>query len=89
MQNERRSPGDEPLSESELAEAILAYLTEHPEAMDTLEGIAEWWLLRQMARVEVPRVARVLGRLTARGLVEQVGTGPSCRYRAAPGRISQ
>jgi len=26
---------------------ILEYLRKHPEASDTLEGIAEWWLLNQ------------------------------------------
>jgi hypothetical protein len=65
-----------------LEAAILAYLADHPRAMDTLHGIATWWVLRQLAEVEVPRVARALGSLTARGLLEQIGTGPSCRYRA-------
>ena len=29
---------------SHVAKAILAYLLEHPDAQDTLAGIAEWWL---------------------------------------------
>ncbi len=67
--------------EAAVAEAILAYLDEHPQAMDTLEGIAEWWLLRQRVREEVGRGARVLRRLADDGLLEEVGTGPACRYR--------
>ncbi len=58
------SPGEE-----ELGQAILAYLAEHPRATDTLQGIAEWWVLRRLVQVEVPRV-------------EQVGAGPSPLYRA-------
>jgi predicted transcriptional regulator len=44
---------------SELAREILAYLVDHPEAKDTLEGIVEWWLLRQQIerRVEQARIA--------------------------------
>ena len=66
--------------EEELAAAVLQYLTEHPQAMDTLEGIAEWWIARQQIRVEVNTLARVLQRLTERGLLEASGTGESTRY---------
>jgi hypothetical protein len=68
--------------EEQLAQAILAYLAEHPQAMDTLQGIAEWWVLRRLVEVEVPRVAHALGDLTAGGFLEPVGTGLSRRYRA-------
>jgi hypothetical protein len=77
----RRTARDEQQREAAVAEAILAYLAAHPQATDTLEGIAEWWLLRQRVREEVGRVARVLRRLADDGLLEQVGTGPACRYR--------
>ena len=73
---------DDPLGQDELARAILAYLAERPQALDTLEGIATWWLLRQHVHTEVQRVAGALERLTAQGLLERVGSGPSCRYRA-------
>ena len=32
---------------SEIERDILGYLVEHADAEDTLEGVAEWWLLQQ------------------------------------------
>ena len=64
-----------------LEEAILDYLREHPDAMETREGIAEWWVMRRVVRVEVEAVTRVLHTLTERGVLEEIGTGPQCRYR--------
>jgi hypothetical protein len=64
-----------------LEEAILAYLGEHPDAMETREGIAEWWVMRRVVRAEVEAIARVLDSLTARGVLEEVGAGLQCRYR--------
>jgi DNA-binding IclR family transcriptional regulator len=66
--------------EEKLAAAILQYLTEHPHAMDTLEGIAEWWIGREQIRVEVNTLAKVLHRMTEQGLLEASGTGMSTRY---------
>jgi Fe2+ or Zn2+ uptake regulation protein len=69
--------------EEKLAEAILEYLAEHPRASDTLEGIAEWWIMRQQIRVEVTSVAKVLRQLTESGLLEEFDEGekPRRRYR--------
>ena len=64
-----------------MAESVLRYLAEHPEAADTLEGIAEWWLMRQQVRVSVTRLARVLRRLTDTGVLEEVDAGERRRYR--------
>jgi len=67
--------------EDGVAEAILGYIAEHPHAMDTVEGIAEWWLTRQAIRVNVVLLTRVLHRLTERGLLEEIGSGEHRRYR--------
>jgi hypothetical protein len=68
--------------EEQLAGAILKYLAEHPHASDTLEGIAEWWIMRQQIRVEADRVAKVLRQLTESGLLEEIGEGENPRrYR--------
>lgn len=68
-------------SEQEMAEAILSYLKEHPEASDTLEGIAEWWIMRQRVRVEVDTLKRVLCQLTEGGLLEELGEKENPQYR--------
>jgi hypothetical protein len=73
--------GDRQHEEAELSKAVVDYLSEHPEAMETLEGIAEWWLARQRVRVEVARVARTVADLTDKGVLERVGSGENARYR--------
>ncbi len=71
---------DEQRREQEVAEAILQYLAENPDASDTMEGIAEWWIMRQRLRVEVNLLAKVLRRLTAAGILEQEGAADNPRY---------
>lgn len=68
-------------NDEEVAEAILGYLEEHPHATDTVEGIAEWWIMRQQIRVNATTVTRVLQDLMERGLVEELGAGEQRRYR--------
>ena len=72
---------DESRREEQLAEAIMDYMNEHPQAMDTLEGIAEWWIMRQRVRVDVEALARVLNHLTDQGVLERLGSGDTARYR--------
>ncbi len=72
---------DERRHEEELADIVLGYLAEHPAASDTLEGIAEWWIMRQQTRVEVTTLAKVLRRLTESSLLEKIEGGDSPRYR--------
>jgi DNA-binding MarR family transcriptional regulator len=70
-------------TDDQVTEAILAYLAEAPESMDTADGVIEWWLMRQHVRVEVEAVTRVLDRLVERGLLEKVGRPGQERYRRA------
>ncbi|HEY6988843.1 MAG TPA: hypothetical protein VH369_10690 [Bryobacteraceae bacterium] len=67
--------------EREVAEAVLGYLREHPKAMDTLEGIAYFWVMRQRVAAEVTILSRVLERLTASGRLEKIGSGENALYR--------
>jgi len=67
--------------EPELETAVRHYLAEHPEAMDTIEGIAEWWLMRERIRVDLAALTRTLRRLTEEGLLERIGGGDGARYR--------
>ncbi len=68
-----------------LEDAVLEYLREHPDAMDSLEGVAEWWVMRRVVRVEAEAVARVLERLTRAGRLEVVAGGDRPRYRLKRG----
>jgi hypothetical protein len=58
----------------------LDYLSEHPQATDTLEGIAEWWVMREQVRVDVNLLERVLHRLTEQGFLEETGGGAQVRF---------
>jgi hypothetical protein len=49
-----------------LADEVLAYLLRHPQAQDTMEGIAEWWLLEQRVRDAVADVEKALRDLVDR-----------------------
>lgn len=68
-------------SDAKLEEAILGYVRAHPAAMDTLEAITEWWVMRRVVHVEVEAVARVLARLTERGVLDVVEGAGERRYR--------
>lgn len=53
----------------QIAYDILAYLNEHPNAQDTLEGISEWWILEQRIRRDTARVEEALSELLVKELV--------------------
>lgn len=55
----------------ELAKQILSYLQEHPEAADTLEGIAFWWLHSQRIDETVNSIHQALQQLKAEGVVAE------------------
>ena len=57
---------------------ILAYLAENPDAEDTVEGIAQWWLLEQRIQRTHAEVKATLDKLVARNLVV-VHQGPDGR----------
>ena len=52
-----------------VAAEVLAYLRNHPNAADTLDGIVSWWLPRQRYETERRRIERALDELAARRLV--------------------
>jgi len=75
--------------ESKVAQAILSYLAEHPQAMDTLDGIAEWWLIRQQIRVEIEAVAGAIRQLIEQGLLVEIQSGDTRCYRLKdPGSVA-
>ena len=67
-------------SHRQLAEAIRRYLAAHPDAADSAQGIADWWL-NEPAPVDA--VLDALESLVREGLVERrVLTGGRVIYKA-------
>jgi hypothetical protein len=58
---------------------VMAYLEAHPQACDTIEGIARWWLMSQQINDATFAVKRALEELKKRGYVRE--------ERKADGRI--
>ena len=56
---------------SHVALQILDYLRSHPDAQDTLAGIAEWWLPEGNIKTQLKTVAEALAELVAKDLVIQ------------------
>jgi hypothetical protein len=54
----------------ELAELVIGYLRERPDASDTIAGIAEWWVLRQRLRVDLANLQNALSFLVEEGVLE-------------------
>jgi hypothetical protein len=70
-----------------LAEEVLSYLSEHPEAQDTVEGITQWWLEEERIRQSVGEVTAVLSELAASKLViARQGKDGRVHYRLNPKR---
>jgi len=61
-------PQDEHLIE--VVDAILRYLHSYPDAADTVEGIAKWWLPASRCR-DLRTVQAALARLEAQGLIHR------------------
>lgn len=55
---------------TDVVDAILRYLNDHPEAMDSAEGIAKWWLPKDWC-VDVQSVEAALDRMLEQGLVQR------------------
>lgn len=74
-----------------LTREILSYLLEHPEAQDTVEGIAEWWILERSIRRRLSEVQDALGELVERDLLkERKGRSTSpVRYQVNRERLAQ
>ncbi|HXI23148.1 MAG TPA: hypothetical protein VNG71_04670 [Pyrinomonadaceae bacterium] len=56
----------------ETARAVLRYLQDHPDAKDTLQGIAQWWILRECAERKMSEVEEVVSVLLANGLIVEM-----------------
>jgi hypothetical protein len=74
--------------ETRVATVMLRYLTEHPAAKDTVEGIATWWLRQERIEHAVETVRGALAMLVARDLlVEHLGPDLRTYYEINAGRM--
>jgi hypothetical protein len=64
MEKQRRS-----WSELQPEHLILNYLLKHPEARDTVKGIAKWWMLSERIDWTIERVDQALASLVGKELV--------------------
>ncbi len=60
-----------PPEKNEIAREILSYLSEHPGAQDTLEGIVQWWLLERKIKYQKGLVMEALADLVADGSIDK------------------
>ena len=75
---------------SQVGNEVLAYLVDHPNAQDTLEGIVEWWLLERTIKFQEAQVNKALAELVAKGLViEQKGNDSKIHYRVNQSRFEE
>lgn len=65
----------------EIERDVMAYLAGHPDAQDTLEGIAEWWLLEQRIKHEIGAVREALTNLVRAGSIQKVNRKNMLHYR--------
>ena len=50
---------------------ILGYLKKNPNAMDTIEGITEWWILSENINLNLTNVQNALDTLLAENLIQK------------------
>jgi len=68
----------------EIQRDILAHLAAHPDGEDTLEGIAEWWLLERHVERRLHEVRKAVDGLVAEGLLEcRTAAGSRPRFRVS------
>ena len=54
-----------------VAKEIEEYFDTHPDAGDTLEGIADWWVSRQRLRDEKSLIRATLAHLVTEGVLQK------------------
>jgi hypothetical protein len=78
------------LKTNDLIRLILQYLINHPDACDTLEGITEWWVTREIINVKIQEVSAVVSILISRGLLVEKKTSASvARYHLNKDKVDE
>jgi len=64
----------------QISELIVSYLGKHPEAQDTLDGIADWWLTFERIELSTNAVADALTDLVRQGIVTLQKSGDGATF---------
>ena len=77
-------------SGGDIADDILRYLCNNPDSKDTIEGIAQWWVLEQRIASQVRKVEEGVERLLSQGYL-LAAAGPSGKrvYQVNPERLKE
>lgn len=65
-------PDMNPSHQNALVDAILAYLSNHPQAADSADGVTRWWLARDGSAPSPSDVEEALATMVERGLLRRV-----------------
>ena len=77
-------------NKTQIAHEILAYLAEHPDAQDTLDGIVQWWLLERKIKYQKVLVKEVLDELISEKLIKEYPfEGSRSRYQINRQKIEE
>ncbi len=66
-----------------VAGRISSYLETHPKALDNLDGILRWWLLKQQIEESTEVVLAAMEYLVSSGEVEQIKSSGEIFYASA------
>lgn len=66
-----------------VSERISRYLSSHPNALDSIEGIHRWWLLKQQMEEASAVVQAAIDYLVSCGEVEQIESNGRTLYASA------
>lgn len=70
-----------------LAREIVEYLEAHPDSADTVEGVVQWWLIRNRYLRGLNKVEAALEYLKQEGLVEEYINADQSRIFSASAAI--
>ena len=71
-----------------VAKRVLRFLQSNPGAKETLEGIAEWWLMQERITEAVNQVSEAVAWLVAKGYLERKNSGIRTIYKINPSKGS-
>lgn len=78
------------MQKTKIAHEILAYLADHPDAQDTVEGIVEWWLQEQMIQHRMVEAKAALNYLVKKEFViEKRSEGRPLVYCLNPEKVQK